>query len=246
MPNYSRFYDGDMDDLATVVAFDPGETTGFCVMGIVPSILIRPPGGKTGYEALHQCLAHVEYGEIDCGAKHGQTGHGVKRGHEGLNMAGENNGIQHMVNLTSEYGSAAVVLEDFIPDPEKFDQARHTLSPVRIIAALSYGMWMEWDRFGQGIRNYEERIFVQNRSLHKTTFTDERLRNLGLYDSHSGPHARDATRAAFYFIRDCRGKGMDAAEKRHLAWPHLFDDPMAEVGLKPKRPKKIGERVNIK
>lgn len=231
MGNYSRFAT-DINNLAIVIAFDPGETTGYCVMGVHPDDF-RWPRNKP----LQDHLKHIEYGEIDCGARHGQTGVGMKRGHAGLNMSGENAGITQMISIVEQFDDkAAIVLEDFIPDPKVFDQARHTLSPVRIIAGFSYGMYIA------GFTG--ERIFIQNRSLHKTTFTDERLKNLGLYDSKSGPHARDATRAAFYFLRDCSRSNPvmnRATEKRHLAWPHLFEDPM--ITKKQPKTRPLGERI---
>ena len=88
------------------------------------------------------------------------------------------------------------------------------------MALLSGGL-----EYPGNIENCGDGIFLQNRSPVKTTCTDERLKRWNLYDRSSGPHARDATRHAFYFLRDCRGSNMEAKQKRHLAWPHLYEDP---------------------
>lgn len=234
MPNFSRFTEYP-DYLAAVVAFDPGGTTGYCIMGVYPEALEKYD------ENLEECLEHVDYGVIDCGSRHGQTGVGMSRGHDGLNLPGENDGIIRMVNIAEEYPKAAIVLEDFVLDVHKANRGRDLLTPVRIISGFT------------GLLHYcfgpkqLDRIFIQNRSLAKTTCTDNRLKNWGLYDGKSGPHARDATRHAYYFLRSCRGDGIDARTKRYFAWPHLYSDP--EIAARAKNPKNItpqqitGQRV---
>lgn len=223
------------EHLATVIAFDPGGTTGFCIMGTYPDAL-----DKKDQPPLYECLDYVDYGTIDCGTQKGETGVGVRRGHDGLNLPGENDGIIQMVNLVEEHPHAVIVLEDFVLDVAKANSGRDLLTPVRIISGFT-GLLHYC--FGPQELN---RIFIQNRSLAKTTCTDDRLKNWGLYDRSSGPHARDAVRHAYYFLRSCRGDGIDAGTKRHLAWHHLFDDPeVREPKVPEKAPPKQGERVNF-
>ena len=228
MPNFALFQ-GDPDELAIVIAFDPGGTTGYCVMGV-------PPDGLASSSGLRDALSYIDYGQIDCGTRHGQTGLGMKRGHEGLNMSGEIDGIVRMINILDSFDTCAVVLEDFVLDVSKANMGRDLLTPVRIIAGFSTLLHYS---FGPEVM---KSIFIQNRSLAKTTCTDDRLKNWNLYDGSSGAHARDATRHAFYFLRDCCGSSDNARLKRHLAWPHLFDDPEIRPVEKVTK-KQVGQRV---
>jgi squalene cyclase len=50
------------------------------------------------------------------------------------------------------------------------------------------------------------RVILQNRAIAKSTATDDRLKAWGLYDTNSGPHARDATRHAITALRRARDK----------------------------------------
>lgn len=136
MPNFARFAD-NTDELAIVVAFDPGGTTGYCVMGVQPHVLLERPARFDHDLMLHEELAHVEYGQIDCGTRHGQTGVGMARGHDGLNLPGEYDGIVKMLNIWDNFNGIAIVFEDFILDVKKANMGRDLLTPVRIIAGFS-------------------------------------------------------------------------------------------------------------
>lgn len=196
----------------TVVAFDPGQRTGWCAMTVAkPKFLTC-----TEYTLEHEIT--MDYGEIEC--------------------LDENAGVSSMLDMWAKYPLACVVHEDFIIDFTKIDQARHTLSPVRITAKFAFGAYL------QGLQ--EDQIFIQSRSNAKTTCTDDRLKNWGLYDRHSGPHARDAMRHAFYFLRTCRGNSLAAEEARWKAWPWLFPDPLPEhtkTGAVRMRKRIEGERI---
>lgn len=235
MTNFSRFYEGDSRELAIILAFDPGETTGWCALGVDPATLLGADGPE---DVLQKRLLLCDYGEIDCSATAAATAipDSIRR-HAGLNLMGENLGVHKMLKLVNEWPNCTVVIEDFILDMNRADQARHTLSPVRITSAFSYAL------FADG--HNSEHIIVQNRSLAKTTCTDLRLKNWGLYDSGSGPHARDACRHAFYLLRTCRGAGIESAERRHIVFPDLFDDPVANRLSTPKvkKEKPLGERI---
>jgi len=200
----------DIDTLAAVLAFDPGETTGWCLMAVKPEDL------TTQAHPLDKVIEHLEYGQID--------GRGI----------GENAAADNIVTLAASHSNAAIVVEDFILDFGQATSDRHTLSPVRINAIVNY----EMHKMGRN-------VIVQGRSGVKTTCNDTRLKHWGLYDSHSGAHARDAIRHAFFWLRTCRGDTVAAAEARWKAWPHLYDDPYARVRNidKTKRKREPGERI---
>ena len=126
----------------------------------------------------------------------------------------ENQGITTILMIANAHPKAAVIAEDFILDFNQATSDRHTLSPVRITAVVNHALWKK-----------QREVIIQGRSGVKTTCTDTRLKHWGLYDRHSGPHARDATRHAFFHMRTCRGGSPEAQENRHIAWPHLFNDP---------------------
>lgn len=212
IPHQRKRFHENVESLAIVTAFDPGGTTGYCSIGVRPEVLEQPSGD------LHTKFAVFDYGQIDCGTRHGQTGVGQGRGHDALNMPGEYLGILQMLCIWEDMGGC-VVLEDFVLDVGKANQGRDLLLPVRVIAGFSA---LAQYSFGKEILSS---FFIQNRSLAKTTCTDDRLKNWGIYDGHSGPHARDAVRHAFYFLRDCCGSGIGARRRRYLAWPWLFSDP---------------------
>jgi hypothetical protein len=181
-----------------VLGIDPGETTGWCVMGVDRAALSGP---NVNNEPLNKSVINgiFKYGQIDCFF--------------------ENNGVQELLDLALiDYPASAIAMEDFILNFRKADMARHTLSPIRVMSKFEYGLW-----------SYEEhqvnRIFLQAASLAKTTCTDERLKEWKFYDRHSGVHARDAVRHAYYFLRSIRGNTLDCCEKRWQAYPNLYSDP---------------------
>ena len=217
---------GKYDDLAVVVAFDPGGTTGWCALGVDPLVL------KESVIPLHECIVVKNHGELDCMGRRGEP----PRASHAINMGGENDGVYNMLDIVlARYPKSAIVLEDFILDMKRADKTRDLLSPVRLTAAFSYGLWQADPMVkGAGL----DRIFIQDRVNPKTTCTDDRLRHWGLYDRHSGPHARDAMRHAYYFLRQCRGVGVIEREKRWFAWPHLYYDPAV--------PAYIAKRVKVR
>lgn len=223
------------NELLTVIGFDPGESTGFVVLGIKAGDLMA------SHNELHNRVVTLACGTINC---HDAEGQGLAvRKHAGLNMFGENTGITQMLDVATTFPLAAIVIEDFIPDFKKMDQARHTLSPVRLMAGFSYGLSCLPTDDG---RLGEERMFVQNRSLAKTTCTDERLINWGLNLKGESRHARDAMKHAFYFLKSAhnlRNQIESSAEIRHLAWPHVFDDPVITKKKKPRKPRPLGDRI---
>lgn len=209
-----------MTDQCYVVAFDPGQTTGWCVLGVEKETLL---GARCGNDRLHEKLTWKKYGEIGC--------LGPQNGWDATGAISENQGVYRMVEIAIEHPGCAIVFEDFILDFNQATMSRSTLSPVTVMA--KFEMYYHSYNYGNSDHpKYDpsamERIFRQNRSPVKTTMTDTRLRNLKLYDMHSGQHARDAMRHAYYFLRNCRGNSIKARELRWRAWPSFFNDPMSE------------------
>ena len=224
--------------IISVVGFDPGQTTGYCVIGFKEEVLL---GANDSQDVLHKSLSYVTTGEIDCGAT----------SPPGALNFGEDSGVDTMLSMCTRFSESPIVMEDFILDFNKADMARHTLSPVRVIAKFVYGLRQQY-LMDIRQRHCEESIFIQNRSLPKTTCSDVRLKEWGLYEMQpggGGRHARDAVRHAYYFLRTCRGSDFKARENRHLGWPHIYPDPWLEEGkkagakAKAKGRKKIGQRI---
>lgn len=226
-----------------VVAFDPGGTTGWCVMGVESDDFTDKKIVKG--KDLADCLSTFDYGQIDCSTiLDEEEASKIIYKHNGMTSDAENRGVDVMrsvvidnvnyISLTLGVKiNTCVVLEDFILDPDGATKGRELLSPVRIISAFSYAM-----------RNENISGFIQNRSPVKTTCTDERLRNWDInpIGGHNNRHARDATRHAFFFLRNCFGNNLKAATWRWRAWPTIFSDPLPE-SLKRITKEKKGKRI---
>ncbi|ACI12498.1 gp82 [Mycobacterium phage Konstantine] len=247
----------NLDGEVTVLAFDPGGQTGWAAITIPKVALIgavagyygKPPlttadpeGSFLKAGPLHREIIDFDCGQIDCGV--GGVGHelSVGRGHGDLNMTGEGDGVFKMLELANRtYPESAVILEEFTL--ERNNKHVDLLYPVRVMSEFSFGLQMIYRDEGEPIHRAVERIFINRRVDAKTVVKDDRLREWGLYRRDSGPHARDATRHAYHFLRRCRGSDIKARELRWRAWPDVFEDPA--ITQKPKRAKKLGERIEF-
>ncbi len=190
-----------------IIALDPGGTTGWSLFEVHPEAL--SPRKEHRDIGVLKNVIRWRHGQIDCGTSKGDLGTAL---HAGISVSGENAGIGEILGLIRNWPLAAVVVEDFILDPKRFNTGRDLLSPVRITSGISYDLWL------QG-RNY----FVQSPGLAKATARDEQLRNWGFYDRHGGlNHARDADRHALTFLRRCSERSAKGQGLRQTAWPHLF------------------------
>lgn len=197
----------DLPDLATLIAFDPGGTTGWSLFCVDPAGLSTLPEHRK-----FKVLANVtkwEHGQVDCGSVRGNLG---TSNHDGISTDGENSGINELVGLVRAWPGAAIVIEDFILDPARFNTGRDLLSPVRITSALGYLLWLQ-----------NREYFVQTAALGKHTVGIEQLRRWGYYTSTGGQnHARDADRHALAFLQRCANQNTAGRDLRESAWPHLF------------------------
>lgn len=184
-------------DAATVIAVDPGGTTGWSLISVHPESLITPEAKVLDNIHVHQ------HGQVDCGSHRGNLATSL---HSGISTDGENSGVYDLAKFIRSWPVAAVVIEDFILRQQRKD--RDLLSPVRITSALAYSMWLTG-------RDYH----IQTPADAKSVCTDERLKEWQLYDPYGGLiHARDADRHAILFLRKAKSK----KTFRQTAWPHLY------------------------
>lgn len=169
-----------------VFAVDPGVTSGWCALSV--------PLGILSVAGVRRTLAR-------CRWRHGQV-HRDSIGDHVLDY-GDTNHVNLLIDMMGiiyqewvhESDVFCVVLERF--DLRLLSSDPSLLSPVRINALLM-------DRLQGG--KYPDDIdptplFMQSASDAKNTVTDARLQSNGMYDPHSGVHARDADRHAILFLR---------------------------------------------
>lgn len=182
---------------ATVIAIDPGGTSGWSLISVHPQSLTEPNA-----DFLENIFTH-QHGQVDCGSHRGNLHTSL---HDGISTDGEFSGIYDLTEFIAAWPVAAVVVEDFTL--RQFRMDRDLLSPVRITSAVGYAMWL-------GGRDYH----VQSPADAKCICTDDRLKEWRMYDSYGGlRHARDADRHAILFLRKAKASNSLRAQ----AWPHLY------------------------
>lgn len=211
----------DRTDLFTVIAYDPGGTTGWALLSLYPEAV------NPGYRILDNVVFWT------CGQFVGRT---VAQGRE-------------MALLAAAWPSAHIVVEDFIL--RTYRQDRVLLEPVRVTSsfeaslasleqAVCCGQWAKHkctndinligypprssevqqnqvDRWWRGEGPQPHGYFLQQPGLAMSTMTDDRLQaaeramhsaagvggaGLGFFSATKGlQHARDAVRHALTFAR---------------------------------------------
>lgn len=186
-------------DAATVIAIDPGGTTGWSLLSVHPESLTASDASFLDNIFVHQ------HGQVDCGSHRGNLGTSL---HSGISTDGEFSGVYDLAKFIHQWPCAAVVIEDFVLRTQRMD--RDLLSPVRVTSALGYALWRKG-------RDYH----VQQPADAKRTCSDDRLKQWRMYDSTGGlQHARDADRHAILFMRKAKAK----RAFRAAAWPHLYGE----------------------
>jgi len=191
--------------LAQLIWVDPGGTTGVAVALLDARWLLG--GGPPSWEGLATALCGVTVSQTDGWSEDGKGRHmrpGLKESNNGSGLA-ELKMETEVIETIMGWPDAAFGLEDFIL--RRFGQDREMLSPVRINAAIEFGVWTEDGR----------RPFLQAASMAKNTATDERMKRSGLYRAGL-PHGTDAARHVATFYRRARSD----ARLREAAWPELF------------------------
>lgn len=184
---------------STVIALDPGGTTGWSLISVHPESLTEPNAD------FLDNIFHHQHGEVDCGSRRGNLQSSL---HEGISTDGEFSGVYDLTKFIESWPVAAIVIEDFTLRQMRKD--RDLLSPVRITAAIGYNMW------AMG-RDYH----VQSAGDAKNVCSDVRLKEWKMYDTSGGlRHARDADRHALLFLM----KAKMNPKFRAKAWPHLYGE----------------------
>lgn len=101
----------DDEDFYTVIAFDPGGTTGWCLIGVHPDSI---------KDRQYRIVDNIVFWSV------------------GEYIGDEDQQTEMMLELVDAWPLAKVVIEDFVL--RKFSSARELLSPVRITAKFEYGM----------------------------------------------------------------------------------------------------------
>lgn len=202
----------ETDAFLSLLAFDPGGTTGWAVFDVHRDAIMQPN------TSLVPHIRHWTAGEI--------TGSDEEQGVE-------------IFALLDAWPYAAVVREDFILRSASRTMSRELLSPVRIGTLIDWLVFSAQNRHVAGkVRGKEQSdvyemgprggsggvaaerdgrgararmqaagtgsgiVLKQQPSLAKTYATDERLRSAGFYVVGSD-HARDAVRHALLCLRRC-------------------------------------------
>jgi hypothetical protein len=172
---------------AATAWIDPGGTSGWGIMAVDPHDLL-------GTKPIEKCIQHWACGEI--------TG----------NLDQQASEIGQFFELWED---AAIGMENF-----QLRQIAVELSPVELHAKVKYAYWLmeKWAAEAEDRPMGRPRmIFRQMPSLAKTTLTDDRMRETGLW-SPGADHKRDATKHCYTFLQ----RAQEKPRLRATAWPHLY------------------------
>lgn len=205
--------------VASLVWFDPGETTGVVVLSIEPRWLAG--AGDADWSGLGRALKLRWFAELGAEPRwfDGRGSHAEpielampERYYNGPPVARpveiELSQIYAARQVLDDWPQAAWGYEDYRPESMAAAQ-KAALVPMRFFSTLAFGEIMDSD--------HPRVPFVQDRSM-KYSAKDDRLRMAGLV-APGMRHATDAARHAAVFLRECRKN----EDRRKLAWPKLFD-----------------------
>jgi hypothetical protein len=172
---------------ASIIALDPGGTTGWCVMTVHPEALVADD------VRILDNIQHFSYGQF----------YGAEIDQE-----------LEILKLLEAWPGSPGVLERFVL--RKFLKSAELLAPVRVNAVVEFIMATGY------VGRFQPRPYVlQQPSDAKSTATDDRLKEWGLYRPDGQEHARDATRHAITLLR--RAKGQVGKKLLTHLWPSLYE-----------------------
>ena len=206
---------------ATVVWFDPGESTGVCVLAVNPAWL--EGNWDADWAGLKTATRSAWFSQIGAEPREWD-------GYRAVTPARENRVPERFYNgpaLSERVGQelsmiyqAREVLDLWPSAAWGYETYRvesmaaattEALTPVRFFSTLAFSTIMDDGR---------PRVpFVSDRSM-KASASDDRLKRAGLYVPGM-PHATDAARHAALFMRSAR----QHRAIRQAAWPRLFGQP---------------------
>lgn len=166
----------------TVIALDPGGTTGWSLMTVHPAALCDPSVS---------ILSNIElwtHGQIEC-----NKGAADPRSIESA-------GCTEIISLLAAHPGAALVWENFVI--RRFDQSWDFLSPVRIMSVLDHWCW----------RNRRSAFRQMPAEAKTTATDDRLKRWGLYSKDGGMNHARDADRHAITFLRKAKQKPSLRAE----------------------------------
>lgn len=184
----------------TAIWLDPGGTTGWCVMSVLPEALSDPD------VRILDNIYHWTSGQVG---------------------GPEPDQADEIADLITAWPGALVGIESF--ELRQYRKDKDLLSPVRLGAMFEWAA-LRGGGAGRRQDIPPSPVEWQSPSLAKSTAPDSSLKDWGLYRSEGGEqHARDATRHAITFYRRCKAgaHGSPSAEGRAAAlraraWPYRF------------------------
>lgn len=199
------------DDAAQLIWFDPGTTTGVCIVSLDPAWLLgEGSGAPPAFKRAVRTLAHVQLGRYPRDHEHltAPSPEAVEAlEHWGASSAivQELACVEGGLDLLRFYPHAAWGYEDF--HARTGSSQEDFLSPARVGSSLRDIMLQQFP---------PRPAFVQLPQFGLNP-DNARMQAAGLY-KRGQPHATDAARHAFTFLRRARS----SSELRAQAWPHLF------------------------
>jgi len=184
----------------SVLALDPGETTGWAWAVVSYRELGFVWDGSWAWSELFARV--IDGGRLESGQMEVYRGpmsassNAVKTLQQEAHFAREIGGLVNDLHLRSKARSGGkicqvtdLVIEDFVLREQT--KSRNLLAPVRLTAAIAQEVFTDQKLIG---------ISIQSPSDAKSAVTDERLKALGLY-VRGQQHARDALRHLALFLR---------------------------------------------